>query len=325
MKKVVLWLFKLTLVVGIFYYLFHSGRFDLSSMAIVYQRPRFFVALVCINLVFIVGLAAWRWKLLLTALNLPLEWSKALLLTFIGNFFNAVLPGSVTGDVLKGYYVVRLKPGEGKTLLFLSLIADRLLGFVGFLWGALLIGFWGWWAEPALMAELHLYFWVILGLGLISFLGLCALLYAPPFVLALLHRWAGRLPLKNFLLKVMESLERLRGAPKLVWGSCALSVLNYGIILGMFWLIDGAYNPAPGPFVAHAVLVVTGLLVITLPLAPGGMGVGHLAFALLYHSAGIEQGAEIFNLYFLALWVGNLCGGIFYLLYKTPSPPDQWA
>ena len=41
------------------------------------------------------------------------------------------------------------------------------------------------------------------------------------------------------------------------------------------------------------------ILVTALPLAPGGMGVGHVAFEEVLGIVGISGGANIFNLFFL--------------------------
>ena len=60
-----------------------------------------------------------------------------------------------------------------------------------------------------------------------------------------------------------------------------------------------------------------GILITVIPLAPGGLGVGHLAFNSLFAVIGLENGATIFNIYILSLLVLNLCSGIAYLFVKS--------
>src|SRR4051812_4062322 len=59
---------------------------------------------------FLVSLAmtfagALRWQILLRAQGLRLPLSRTVQLAFIGTFFNILIPGAVSGDFIKAYYV----------------------------------------------------------------------------------------------------------------------------------------------------------------------------------------------------------------------------
>ena len=69
-----------------------------------------------------------------------------------------------------------------------------------------------------------------------------------------------------------------------------------------------------------------GLIVVALPIAPGGVGVGHLAFGELYRYVGISEGADIFNLFIIIQLAVYLLGVIPYLLragkYRLPRDTE---
>ena len=68
---------------------------------------------------------------MLSAIGLPVKPKQTFLLTWIGNFFNTTLPGAVTGDVVKGYYVIKTQKEEGRTRAVMTLLIDRFIGLFG--------------------------------------------------------------------------------------------------------------------------------------------------------------------------------------------------
>jgi uncharacterized membrane protein YbhN (UPF0104 family) len=74
--------------------------------------------------VWIIGLCI-RWRLFLRASGIDLPFNTVLALTWAGQFFNSILPGSTGGDVVKIYQVCRLNPGN-KAAAAATVLADRL-------------------------------------------------------------------------------------------------------------------------------------------------------------------------------------------------------
>jgi hypothetical protein len=72
-------------------------------------------------------------------------------------------------------------------------------------------------------------------------------------------------------------------------------------------------------------LMPIGLITVAIPLAPGGIGIGHAAFESLYQLAGFSGGADIFNLFIIVQLGVFLLGGIPYFLYssKYKIPAEQ--
>ncbi len=71
-------------------------------------------------------LMALRWWFLLRVLDIRIRIWETIRLTFLGQFFNTVVPGTVGGDVIKAYYVAKHTPKKAAVLV--SIFMDRVLG-----------------------------------------------------------------------------------------------------------------------------------------------------------------------------------------------------
>jgi len=71
-------------------------------------------------------IVAVRWWFLLRIQDIRIRLWEAVRLTFLGQFFNAVVPGTVGGDLVKAYYVAKHTPRKAAALV--SIFVDRVLG-----------------------------------------------------------------------------------------------------------------------------------------------------------------------------------------------------
>lgn len=116
---------------------------------------------------------------------------------------------------------------------------------------------------------------------------------------------------------------------KALWGF-AISVFIQLSATGLFYYITaslGNYSPGELSFTNMATVFPLGMLTAALPIAPGGLGVGHVAFEQLFNMIGITGGANTFNLFVLSLLALNLIGVVPYLRMKKrhqeiPNPAD---
>ena len=74
-------------------------------------------------------LISTRWWRLLVLGGCGTSWWTAVRLTYVGLFFNVVLPGSTGGDLARAYIVVRDHP-ERRAKALMSVLLDRILGLV---------------------------------------------------------------------------------------------------------------------------------------------------------------------------------------------------
>jgi uncharacterized membrane protein YbhN (UPF0104 family) len=131
------------------------------------------------------------------------------------------------------------------------------------------------------------------------------------------------LPLPGFsaVRKIYEALRAFRDHRINIFYGLLISIFNQLMSLGLFCFI--AYQMLPPGTVnltAIATIFPLGMLVTALPVAPGGLGVGHVAFDKLFLMVGLTQGANIFNVFTLLQLVLNLFGIIPYLYLKRDLP-----
>ena len=74
---------------------------------------------------------AKRWTILLSAHSINISFLQAVKLTFLGLFYNNFMPGSVGGDLLKGWYATHHCPSDKKIHAAISVLLDRILGLTG--------------------------------------------------------------------------------------------------------------------------------------------------------------------------------------------------
>jgi hypothetical protein len=66
-------------------------------------------------------------------------------------------------------------------------------------------------------------------------------------------------------------------------------------------------------------IIPIGFVSVAIPLAPSGLGVGHMAFEELFNFYHISGGANFFSLYFVITLTVNLIGSIPYIIHKKVS------
>jgi uncharacterized membrane protein YbhN (UPF0104 family) len=323
MKKALLLLLKLGLVAGILGYLVQSGRLNFERLMLFQEAPEVLATMLGVIGLIVVPLTALRWWLLLRAIGLEVTPFRTFLLTWIGNFFNTTLPGAVTGDVVKGYYVIRAQQAEGRTRAFMTLLIDRFVGLFGLIvmaftalvsnWSLIL-------ARPAM----HSLAWLIAGLfgGTVLFYAIVLFPFPAgrdPFI-----RLFEKLPGSDLMLKVYGAFKSYQHRKPTLWATLLLAVCIHSLIALLFFQVAQLIGIHDMDLATQFFIMPIGLITVALPIAPGGVGVGHAAFESLYHMVGLNGGADVFNLFIVVQLGVYLLGGIPYFLYgQTYRVPDN--
>jgi uncharacterized protein (TIRG00374 family) len=266
-------------------------------------------ALVCFTLA--MACAVTRWWRLLALVGCRTSWLNAWRLTFLGMFFNLVVPGLTGGDVVKGVIVAHENPRRrGEALV--SVVVDRLIGIFALAALALSVIL----ASGDAFAELRLPVVLFVGAGVAG-----ALCYV--------SRPLRRLVRFDALLARLPFGEKLRAldAAALTYGSkplevalaLAISLLNHVLVTLGFVALGHAFAVSGISTLDYFVLVPIGNIVTALPLAPGGWGLGEAAFKVLFEMGGADGGLGVavsvtFRLCMLAY---GLVGGVFLLLPRA--------
>ncbi|MGK5092139.1 lysylphosphatidylglycerol synthase transmembrane domain-containing protein [Deltaproteobacteria bacterium TL4] len=325
MKRIVISAAKLGIVVGILFYLVDSGRLNFSRLKLFLDTPSVMFSIVAALLMVVIPLAALRWWLLLRAVGLHVPFSRAFLLTWIGNFFNTTLPGAISGDVVKGYYIIKAQASEGKTKAFTTLLIDRFVGLFGLIvmaFCALLSN----WVFILSLPVLHSLVVMIgfLFLGTVLFYMIVLFPFEEdrdPFI------WLFKqLPASKLITKIYSAFKSYQHQKWTLLYTLLISIFIHSTIAFLFFQIAALIGVASMNLTTQLFIMPIGLITIAIPIAPGGVGVGHAAFDSLYHMVGINGGADIFNMFVIIQLAVFLLGGIPYFLYsheyKVQEEPD---
>ena len=315
MKKVINRLLKLALIIGILWYLIHSGRMNLERLSLLWESPLVTISAIAILMFWTVPLASLRWFLLLRAMGLKVGIIRSFLLTWIGNFFNIALPGAVSGDLIRGYYIVKLPHQSEKLKPFITLLVDRfiaLFGLVVIAFYAILVNYKRI-EESSSLQALSATIGVIF-IGILLFFGIICFRFdegKDPFI-----RLMKKLPKHTLFIKVYNAFKCYQSQKLVLFQALLLSILIHVALAYLFYMVVIAYKVGNLDFVTQLLVMPIGLITIAIPIAPGGIGLGHAAFESLYAIVGVEGGADIFNIFVVIRFFVFLTGCIPYLFYK---------
>lgn len=319
---------KTILIAALLIYLAQKGLISLSSMKAALLRWE--IMLPTLLLYFSATLLGIiRWQGLLRAHDIFLSWSQVSQLTFIGNFFNIALPGAVSGDFVKAFYIGKELQGQ-RSKAFGSILFDRVTGLSALVLVSAGALFWGMdQFSHALVFE-----------GIKVFLGVSALcvifFYSYLFlvkehfdpVFKLLKYLESKLPPFSSLLRVYTSLKHYHTHRLAVVQALTVSIIIH-LIVG-FCCLNLAQALGDSTLTLHSVYLVVplGLLITAVPIAPAGVGTGNVAFLYLFHLLGSEHGGDTFSLLAVLNLLNGALGGLVYLRYKSqhlthPTPSSM--
>lgn len=313
-KRILVLLAKLLIVAAPIVYLIEEGRFDLGRQVAIFHEPASIALLFLLWAVSFVGLMAWRWRILARVLDLQLPVGFALQVHLAGIFLSSWLPASIGGDLWRAYrFGALLKTSGRRTTAYLSVVLDRVVGlYVLMLVGSacVLIDIERWLASDFSVLALLL----LAACALATALGLLTLyapLSLPSGLKALAEKVTARSDTASLLAANLRSIRKNR---RILPGCLALSVLIQVLNLLLFGIVAELVTGQPIGFVTVSAVFTIGLLVTIASMAPGGLGVGHLMFDVLFADLGLQSGADVFNVFFFVTTFFAFLGLLPYLL-----------
>lgn len=229
--------------------------------------------------------SSYRWALLLRAQQLPASGLRCLKLTFIGFFFNNVLPGLTGGDLVKAVAIAQDHP-EYRARAVGTVIVDRIVGLLvlAVISAAVLVFHLDRYREAA-----------VLIFGFLGAVALATLVFLSRRVRRALRLdvLMRKLPIAGVLQKLDEAFFLYRSQKGALAVACGLSVLahvgNIGAVycFGLGVGLDASAGLVGDPLAAYVATVPVAMIVSSIPLLPGGWGVGEAAFAYFFRSVGV--------------------------------------
>jgi uncharacterized protein (TIRG00374 family) len=307
--KTLFYLARLIIAITMLWYLASVGSIEWSSfygLATVWPYTLAAIGLFVIATV----LQALRLRLLVNAQRLELSPLAATRLTFIGVFFSTYLPGAAGGDLVKIYYASKGNPGA-RTEVVTILLLDRFIGMFSLLTLPLLLApfFPDLIAtQPALQTLLVVSLAVACAIILASFIGARVELAESRFF----HWIEDRSRLGRLLCRILRTVHSYRNSTAVIFQALLSSYVVQFLMVGVAMAVAQATNPA-GADPVMLLLIPMGYLANSLPITPGGLGVGEAAMESLFAISGLSGGAEtILGWRIVSIIVGFL-GLVFYL------------
>jgi hypothetical protein len=270
-------------------------------------------------------ITAFRWYLLLKALDILMSFKQAFVVNMVGAFYNTFMPGSTGGDLLKAYYASRLT--THRTRAVMSVIVDRVLGLIALvIVGGVMSGV-GYFEidahDPARRkcAQIAIgSFCILLG----TVVGL-AVYYTPMIRRLVGLDWIiAHLPMQRHVQHAIETMDIYRRRPLLVLGAILITLPVHSLVVVSATFAGEAFGLPLHPLYYWVVVPVV-VLAGSIPISPQGAGVMEF-FAILLTK---RQGCTVSQAFALTmsirivqiLW--NLTGGLFVLRGGFHAPTEE--
>lgn len=268
LKNFIIGFLKFILIVGIFVALFWRASQNDTFTDLLEQKKNwnflflgFFLNFSGILLTFV------RWKWLVCGIGIPIRYSEAIRLGFLGLIFNLLPMGIVGGDLVKGYLLARNNPSK-KVEAAASVIVDRIIGlYIMFFLGFIMIWICGFVDNTNRDARIAVQ--AIIGFFVISTIGIGFLLF-PESKAGLRRKIIKTIPFAGDLLeKLAVSMQIYRDHKKLLLISSGVTIILhifYG--LSLFFLACGLFGYSPS-ILDHLVIYPISNTGTLIPLSAG--------------------------------------------------------
>jgi uncharacterized protein (TIRG00374 family) len=253
---------------------------------------------------------AVRLVILMAPLGMKLSYGASMKLALIGQFFSTFLPGGTSGDVMKIYYASHGKKGRRAELATIVLL-DRAIGMFSMLLFSLVFApFFPDLVQSSPGLRRILWFAALLVAGMVF--GFCLCLSTRVRNSRLLVWIFRNFPLGSYAERMFDTLHAFGRHPGPLAIAVLISLFGNLITAWACMLLAAATGGVMPPF-STILLVPIGFLVNTIPLTPGGLGIGEAAFGKLFRMVHIRSGAEALLGWRLLTTLISLLGLVYYL------------
>lgn len=310
---------KFTFAFVLCYWLFKNGKLDFSLLSQAFHLGHLWiwgVLLLVTRLIF----CPQRFKILLdTKSKTPVPYLKVFAFDAIGNLFSVILPGAAAGDVIRFFYYKKMSSEVTPGMIAAFLTIDRLIGLMGLMGIALVVTAFNYTNFILLSPQLVSLF----VMNMIIFILLCI------FMFFVFSKWFPKKKIESIMTKYLQRWPKIMLTLTDVlhielsfknFIKCfVLSVLNQIFVVLGFWLLILPFLSESTSFLKFFTILPIGFIGSSLPITPAGLGVGHLLFDNLFRLIQIDNGASLFNIYFVVNVFVCLLGLIPYLIVRAES------
>lgn len=302
-------LVRLALGVAILAYLFKSGAIEWHALSRLFTHWPITITAIAL-LLLDVALIALRLCRLFRPLGMRLPWCNSVQLTLISFYIATFLPGAAGGDIARIFYAAKGNSGrraEIITVLFL----DRGVGLFSLLLLPLLFAP----MFPQLMRAAPVIRLIVILVGGLTaaMLGIFLVLLLKPSVMDFAAGQMRRVfPRFSSIERIARTIAAYRSNVGTLFVALMLSLVGNFSMVVVTALGVLAVEPASWSM-RLAIVIPVGHVVNSVPLTPGGLGVGESAFNALFELAGLRGGAAALLCYRIWRALVSTLGLVFYL------------
>ena len=315
---------KFSFAFGIIIYMIVSGRLDLEVVKKGFSHTEYLLPSLFL-VILATFLSIYRWGLLLRAQGIQFKLPKLIRYGMIGAFFNTTMPGAVSGDLIKAWYVLNDFKGQKKTPILTSILLDRVMGVFGLILISASPLIWQYdqvWSVPKLRQIGVIV--LLLSLGVFLFFTYMMMATWGPFSYVRKRlEFLEQNKLGHTLLKAYDAWISYRNEPLTFIWALILSMCTHLCVVSIVVMSGWSLGEDHIALYQYFLLAPIGLLSTAIPIAPAGLGVGHAAFKGLFDLAGSNRGAEIFTMLVTIQIAVNLSGVFFYLRSPSVKIPED--
>ena len=329
LKTLFVWLLKLlgiVLAVWLVRRTLASADADLGTALVAAWKLPLIAAVPVYGMVNLI--AAWRWGELLKVQGIHISLFDLFRLTLIGVFFSNIIPGSISGDLIKIAYLMHYA-GERKTEAILTIAVDRFIGLGGLFLVALV-------STLFLMVEYPQIFtgggvvvyaiWAVCGGGLAMAVAAFLIALREPILrikpIDAMVQWFARvLPHQVILLltRVIAAIDLYRSHPVATLKVLLVSGCIHTLLASMNLLLGKAFHEYVMTPLQYIITTQLGNVTGLVPLTPGGLGIRDSVtsyFLNVFGASPQEAMALIPVTYSLIFVLWALIGAVFMVTHK---------
>ncbi|MBO9403200.1 lysylphosphatidylglycerol synthase transmembrane domain-containing protein [Shimia sp. R9_3] len=326
LRAMISFLIKAVISIGLLTYLLYTqvDNMDEIWVAIGHADPAILLLAFSLN-VFGYLLCSWRWQILLVAQKFDVPLMELIRAYTIGIFFNAFLPGLMSGDFMRAYDISD-RVGS-YTRSFLILFVERLTGMFGLLvLAALALPFVG--RDIVAQTGVH---WILLAVFV--------LLLIASTSLALMRKESrqtqtlslpGTQKLQSIAGKIGETSRAFGSEMGAVYKCMGISFVFQANVVLHYYLIGVALGIEIPVWIYFGIIPIS-LFVMMIPASVNGIGIREQIFVYLFGAFGIGA-AQAISL----AWIGfgmvllqAVAGGVIFAMRKrqrgTSEDPLVWS
>ena len=276
-------------------------------------------------------IAAWRWGVLLRVQGIRISQFDLFRLTLIGVFFSNIIPGSISGDLVKIAYLMRYA-GERKAEAILTIALDRIIGLSGLFLVAIVSTILLWLSYPQILMQGGIVVYAIAAVcsgGVAVLLGAGVIAMREPilrirFIGSMVAFGARVLPkrLTDLIGRLIMAVDLYRKYPiatvKVLLASCCIHTM----LAAMNFLFGKAFHEQVMTPLQYVITTQLGNVTGLFPLTPGGMGIRDTVtsyFLNVFGASPQEAMALIPVTYSLVFVAWAVVGAIFMVTNRAPK------